>query len=131
MQTFDKKYVDRRLEALRSRMKAKGIELSIIWEPDNEYYLSGFRAISYTRPIVLLVYPDKTSYIIPALEEDHAKINAKVDEFFVYHEKIQNSHLDFAYSQILERILKEVGTDKMLGLEMNVLPASVCDWIRS
>ena len=130
MQTFDKKYVDRRLAELRQRMKKNGIDLSIIWEPDNEYYLSGFRAISYTRPILLLVYMDKTSYIIPALEEDHAKLNAKVDEFFVYHEKIQNSHLDYAYNQILERILKGVSKDTVIGLELDVLPASVADWIR-
>jgi hypothetical protein len=44
----------------------------------------------------MLVYPDKTQYIIPALEDEHAALIAKVYEFFVYHEKIQTSS-DTAY----------------------------------
>ena len=125
MQTIEKKYVDKRLENLRTRMRKKGIDLAIFWEPDNEYYLSGFRAISYTRPILLLVYQDKTQYIIPALEADHALINAKVDEFFVYHEKIQNSHLDIVYQQPFNRILDGEAKNAVVGLELDIIPASV------
>ncbi len=125
MQTIDKKYVDRRISELRRRMRTKGINVSMIWEPDNEYYLSGFRAISYTRPIILLVYSDKTQYILPALEEDHAKLNAHVDEFFIYHEKIQNSHLDFRYNHILDRLLDEMKKGSSIGIEMGFLSAFV------
>ncbi|MFA6807603.1 MAG: Xaa-Pro peptidase family protein [Eubacteriales bacterium] len=130
MQTVDKKYVEIRLKNLRGEMSKKGVGISILWDPDNEYYFSGFRAITYSRPIVLLVYPDKTQYIIPALEDDHARINAKVDEFFVYHEKIQNSHLDTAYHQILNRILDVISKEEVLALELDIIPASVYEMIK-
>ncbi|TCP30881.1 Xaa-Pro aminopeptidase [Scopulibacillus darangshiensis] len=130
MQTAKKETVEKRLKALRQRMDKKGIDVSLFWDPDNEYYLSGFRAISYSRPIVLLVYKDKTQYIIPALENDHARENAAVDEFFVYHEKIQNSHLDTQYFQPLNRILDDVSKNNVLGIEMGIVPASVYQFIR-
>ncbi|QGT99732.1 cobalt dependent X-Pro dipeptidase [Candidatus Syntrophocurvum alkaliphilum] len=125
MQTVKKEYVEKRLNDLRKRMSENGIDFLIIWDPDNQYYLSGFRAISYSRPIILLVYPDKTQYIIPALEEDHARENAKVDDFFVYHEKYSNSYLDTTFHQPLERIIDKLAKDKVLGLELNTVPASL------
>lgn len=128
--TVKKKTVEKRLEALRHRMKKKGINVSLFWDPDNEYYLSGFRAISYSRPIILLVYTDKTQYIIPALENDHARKNAKVDEFFVYHEIVQNRHLHTNYGQLLEQILNDLPQDSVLGIEMGIVPASVYQFLR-
>lgn len=123
--TVEKDTVEKRLKALRKRMSNRGIDVSLLWDPDNQYYLSGFRAISYSRPIVLLVYQDKTQYIIPALENDHSRKNAKVDEFFVYHEKIQNSHLDTNYLQPLHRIVNDLSKDYAIGLELDIVPASV------
>lgn len=130
MQTVEKKYVDRRIQTFRKKMRETGVDVSILWDPDNEYYLSGFRAISYSRPIVLLVFQDKIQYIIPALEVDHAKMNAKADEFFVYHEKIQQRHLDTSYDQVLTRILNSLSKDTAIGLEMGIIPASVYTMIQ-
>jgi Xaa-Pro aminopeptidase len=130
MQTVDKKFTDRRIADFRAQMERKGVDLAILWEPDNEYYLSGFRAISYTRPIVLMVYRDKIEYIIPALEVDHARMHAKVDGFHVYHEKIQQSHLDVTYDQVLVKILEKLDKKLVIGLEMGVIPASVYTMIR-
>ncbi|WP_257350364.1 M24 family metallopeptidase [Pseudalkalibacillus decolorationis] len=123
--TVEGESIEKRLKALRQRMDDKGIDVSLLWDPDNEYYLSGFRAISYSRPIVLIVYKEKTQYIIPALENDHAREKAKVDEFFVYHEKIQNRHMDTTYLQPLQRILNELTKDKVFGLELDIVPAFV------
>lgn len=122
--TVKKETVDKRLEAFRQRMKNKDVDVSVFWNPDNQYYLSGFKAISYSRPIVLLVYKDKTQYIIPALENDHAHKTAKVDEFFVYHEKIQNSHLNTSYLQPLLRVLNGLPKENVIGLEFDMVPAS-------
>jgi Xaa-Pro aminopeptidase len=130
MQTVDKKFTDRRIADFRAQMERNGVDLAILWEPDNEYYLSGFRAISYTRPIVLMVYRDKIEYIIPALEVDHARMHAKVDGFHVYHEKIQQSHLDVTYDQVLVKILEKLDKKLVIGLEMGVIPASVYTMIR-
>ncbi|MGM0432233.1 MAG: M24 family metallopeptidase [Spirochaetota bacterium] len=130
MQTVEKKSLDRRLSNFRNKMSKKGVDCSIVWDPDNEFYLSGFRAISYSRPIVLLIFSDKVQYIIPALEEDHAKLNANADEFFVYHEKIQQSHLDTSYDQILKRILEHMPKKQVIGVEMGIMPASVHTFIK-
>lgn len=115
----------KRLHTLRQTMRQKNIDVCLIWEPDTQYYVSGFKAISYSRPIVLLVYADTSQYIIPALEEDHARKNAKTDELFVYHEKIQNGHLDTHYMQPLERIIKDWPSTTTVGLELDIVPASV------
>lgn len=69
-------------------MDVNGISLSLIWNPDNQYYLSGFRAISYSRPIVTSVGQEVTDLIIPVLEELHAAEKAKVDKIHVYHEQL-------------------------------------------
>jgi Xaa-Pro dipeptidase len=61
--------VTRRLTDLRAFMDKQRIDLSIIMHPENQYYLSGFKAIIYSRPIVFIVESSKTSLIIPALEE--------------------------------------------------------------
>ena len=75
--------VTRRLTDLRAFMDKQGIDLSIIMHPENQYYLSGFKAIIYSRPIVFIVGSSKTSLIIPALEEEHAAREAKVDKTHV------------------------------------------------
>ena len=46
--------VTRRLTDLRAFMDKQGIDLSIIMHPENQYYLSGFKAIIYSRPISTL-----------------------------------------------------------------------------
>ncbi|MGO0933956.1 aminopeptidase P family N-terminal domain-containing protein [Clostridioides difficile] len=44
-----------RLERLRKYMNEKSIEIALIFEPDNQFYISGFKAITYSRPIVTVV----------------------------------------------------------------------------
>lgn len=124
MQTVERKYIDQRLKGFREKMARRGIDVALLFDPDNEYYLSGFRAISYSRPIILLVYPERTEYIIPALEVDHARLNAKVDNFHVYHEKIQQSHLDTACGDILRRLLSAIPKSRVVGLEMETATAA-------
>ncbi|HBG0211386.1 TPA: aminopeptidase P family N-terminal domain-containing protein, partial [Clostridioides difficile] len=61
-----------RLERLRKYMNEKSIEIALIFEPDNQFYISGFKAITYSRPIVTVVTQDKIELIVPGLEELHA-----------------------------------------------------------
>ncbi|TFB22795.1 aminopeptidase P family protein [Filobacillus milosensis] len=125
MQSVKKESVDRRLRDLRKRMSQKGIDVALFWDPDNEYYLSGFRAISYSRPIMLLVYQDHTQYIIPALEEEHAKLNAQVNEFFVYYETKPHSHMNTHHLDPLLRIMDSLESNTVFGLELDIIPASM------
>ncbi|KKB35482.1 M24 family metallopeptidase [Bacillus thermotolerans] len=117
--------VEKRLGELRSRMEEKGIEVALFWDPDNEFYLSGFRAISYSRPIVYIVYKDKTQYILPELEKDHAKQSRAADEWLIYHEIASHAGKELDYWQLLQRVLKSLPKSSVLGVEIDIIPASV------
>ncbi len=106
-------------------MSEKQIELSVIWEPDNQYYLSGFRAITYSRPIVTLISHEGTELIVPGLEEVHAAEKAKVDKLYVYYEQIDMRHREVSYLDHLSRLLKKYPSGTKLGVEMEILPSSV------
>lgn len=123
--SVQKEVVKKRLESFRSRMAEKNIRHTLLWEPDNQYYLSNYQAISYSRPIVLLIDQKEMQYIIPALEEDHAKNRAIADHFYIYHEKIVNSHLDTDFIAPLNTIINDWEKGAVVGVELDVLPASV------
>jgi Xaa-Pro dipeptidase len=110
----------RRLADLREYMDKQGIDLCIVMHPENQYYLSGFKAIIYSRPIVFVIEGTKTDLIIPALEEEHAAHEAKVDETFVYYEHPEMAHEGISYIQALDRVLSKYGEGKTVGLEFNV-----------
>ncbi|MEC1522744.1 Xaa-Pro peptidase family protein [Neobacillus niacini] len=117
--------IKKRLETFRCFMSEKQIELSVIWEPDNQYYLSGFRAITYSRPIVTLISHEGTELIVPGLEEVHAAEKAKVDKLYVYYEQIDMRHREVSYLDHLSRLLKKYPSGTKLGVEMEILPSSV------
>ncbi|WP_419954039.1 M24 family metallopeptidase [Neobacillus niacini] len=117
--------IKKRLETFRGFMSEKQIELSVIWEPDNQYYLSGFRAITYSRPIVTLISHEGTELIVPGLEEVHAAEKARVDKLYVYYEQIDMRHREVSYLDHLSRLLKKYPSGTKLGVEMEILPSSV------
>ncbi|MFK2825740.1 Xaa-Pro peptidase family protein [Bacillus sp. B190/17] len=119
-----------RLEGFRSYMDEKQVELSLVWEPDNQYYLSGFRAITYSRPIVTLISRDSTELIVPGLEEVHAKEKAAVDRMYVYYEQIDKSHKETSYLDHLTKLLKKYPSGSRIGIEMDSLPSSVYIYLK-
>lgn len=112
-----------RREKLRKYMEDQHIDLAIIWNPDNQFYFSGFRAISYSRPIVTILRPTTTELIIPALEESHVAETATVDKVHIYYERYDLRHRPTSYMFHLTKVLKSVGT--RLGVELGNLPASI------
>ena len=124
-------YREKRIRNLRNYMESKGIEISLIFEPDNQYYISGFKAITYSRPIVTVVKMDKIELIIPGLEELHAKEVAKVDDIHVYYEipelkKYGNSHFDH-----LNKILDAYPSGTKVGVERDIVTANFTRYIES
>ncbi|MDQ1000746.1 Xaa-Pro dipeptidase [Neobacillus niacini] len=117
--------IKKRLETFRGFMSENQIELSLIWEPDNQYYLSGFRAITYSRPIVTLISHEQTELIVPGLEEVHAAEKANVDKLYVYYEQIDMRHREVSYLDHLSKILKKYPSGTRIGVEIGVLPSSV------
>lgn len=58
-----------RVEKLRRYMADQGVDICLLSSPENMEYFSGFQAITYTRPIRLVVSETETHLIVPALEE--------------------------------------------------------------
>src|SRR5450830_700053 len=87
----------KRLLQLRKYMDENKIGLSVVMLPDNQYYMSGFKAILYSRPIVLVVESNSTELVIPALEEEHATKEAAVDSLHVYYEHPEKASSGTSY----------------------------------
>lgn len=79
--------VQDRIKKLRRYMEDHKLDLILLSSPENMEYISGFQAITYTRPIRLLVTDTDTHLIIPALEEEHAgMVSEQVGQVHVYYE---------------------------------------------
>ncbi|SDH97654.1 Xaa-Pro dipeptidase [Alteribacillus persepolensis] len=115
----------RRLDGFRKRMRDKEIDMALLVEPDNQYYVSGFRAISYSRPIICLVYLNSLQFILPELEKDHASQSARTDELYVYHEIACHRGKDTQFHRPLEHLLDRQPASSTIGVEVDTLPAAL------
>ena len=105
-------------------MENQGIDVSIIIDPLNQYYLTGFYTIAYTRPIATLIFRDSVGIIVPALEELHAREEAEVNSIHVYYEHPEKAHLSMDPYNILLRILKHRQVKK-IAVEKAVIPQAL------
>jgi len=72
----------RQERVLRDARQA-GVDALIVLAPANTYYVSGFRAITYSRP-VLVVVSEQPALIIPELEETHAGLRSAIRTIRTY-----------------------------------------------
>lgn len=119
----------KRIEILRNYMESKNIEIALIFEPDNQYYISGFKAISYTRPIVTVLTKEKIELIVPGLEEEHAKEDAKVDNIYVYYEIPEMARYGISYKDHLNSILEKVPGGSRIGVEKDIVSANFSEYL--
>lgn len=118
-----------RLSRLRDYMQENKIELSIIVNPENQFYVSGFKAIIYSRPIILGIKLDKTFLIVPGLEEEHSKAHANVDEIFVYYEQPEKINYGTSHLDHLKTQLSEYSCGKKIGIEFNTMSVGLSSFI--
>ncbi len=78
--------VSTRVDRLREEMRRQEIGLALILGHENMFYYSNYKAIIYSRQIIITVDEKRVSAIVPGLEEDHAKAHATVDQVLVYYE---------------------------------------------
>jgi Xaa-Pro dipeptidase len=121
--------VGHRIAALRRHMDEHGIALCLITQPDNQYYLSGFKAVIYSRPIDLVITADRVMLIIPGLEDVHARAEAAVDELFVYYEHPEMAHAGKSHVHHLETILRRLPRGARVGIEADVIPLALAHHI--
>jgi len=115
----------KRLSQLRTYMDENQMGLSIIMYPDNQYYVSGFKAIVYSRPIVLIVESNSTELIIPALEEEHATKEAAVDSLHVYYEHPEKASSGISYLEAIDKIVSKYPVGTTIGVELDVVSARI------
>lgn len=111
----------RRTENLRGVMREKNIDLSIIVDFQNQFYFSGLKAITYTRPIILAIDSTKMSLIVPSLEENHAKTATPADHLLVYHETPLGDDQNMSYIDLFKRCIAPYPKGTRIGVEFSSL----------
>jgi len=121
--------VSLRLERMRAHMRDEGIHTAVIMSPDDQFYLTGFRALIYSRPILVLIDLQKISLIVPGLEEEHARHSAHVDTIDVYYEFPDKAEFGISYWDILGRKLRALPAGAVVGLDLGFTPAHIASQI--
>lgn len=116
---------NKRIESLREIMDEKGIDASIIFNFENQYYFSGLKVITYSRPILLIVEKAQYSLIIPKLEENHAKVKTDADYLYVYHEVQGSEDQSTSYKALFDDVLAKMEEGARVGIEYGSIPAEL------
>jgi len=71
------------LDAVLADLRDAGLDALLVSTPANTYYVCGFRAITYSRP-VLVVVGEHSVLIIPELEATHARATSGISTIRTY-----------------------------------------------
>ncbi|WP_019412891.1 Xaa-Pro peptidase family protein [Paenisporosarcina sp. TG20] len=115
----------KRVDRLRDIMQEKQVDLTIIMNFENQYYFSGLKAITYSRPIVLAIDAEQMSLIIPSLEESHAKEMTNADQLFVYHETLMQDGNGGSHLEHLQSLISTYPSNTRVGVEFSSLPVKI------
>lgn len=111
-------------------MKKADVDLSIITDPDSQFYLSRFKALTYSRPIVLLIDKEKSMFVVPGLEEIHAKESTYVDELHVYYEHPERQEDGIEYKQKIKELLAHYPKKINIGVDLQVASARFVNYLK-
>ena len=114
-----------RVEKLREEMKRQNVALTFVAGHENQFYFSDYKAIIYSRLILLAIGENKTSLIVPGLEEDHAKAHSQVDDVFVYYEQPEKVNLGSTPMHFIDMLLSELPKGSKIGIEYSAMPVSL------
>jgi Xaa-Pro dipeptidase len=106
-------------------MEERDIALCLVSRPDDQHYLSGFKAILYSRPIDLVITPERVVLVVPALEEVHAREEAAVQELCVYYEHPERAGEGKSHVEHLDRIVGGLPSGSCLGVQADAIPWAV------
>lgn len=118
-----------RVEKLRKIMAQKNLDAVIISNFENQYYFSGLKAITYSRPILLIIERNQKSLIIPTLEENHAKDKTDTDQLYVYHE-VEGKEGENYFLKQVSTMLSKLNPGITVGIEYNSLPSQISFMIK-
>ncbi|MEX0284175.1 MAG: M24 family metallopeptidase [Paracoccaceae bacterium] len=112
---------DHRMQGLRNRMTAAGLDVALITNDDAVYYLSGYYDylhMEFGRPTILIVPRDADSLLItPSIDLNAARASARVDRIAAW-----NDGMGEEWRTELPGIL---GTGVRVGIEVGHMPPPV------
>src|SRR5699024_4519476 len=117
--------INERLKNYRNYLENNNIEGTFIMNPDLQFYLSGFKALMYSRPIVLYVDKTKTSIVVPGLEEFHANEEAKVDEVHAYYEHPNSKGKELNHLEFIKSLLENISPQSNIGVDLDSTPGDI------
>lgn len=114
-----------RLNKFRNHLYNNNIAGTFIMNPDLQFYLSGFKALMYSRPIVLYVDKTKTSIVVPGLEEFHATEDANVDEVHAYYEHPNSKGEELNHFEFIKKLLGKIPASSKIGVDLDSTPGDI------
>ncbi|PLR77378.1 aminopeptidase P family protein [Bacillus sp. V3-13] len=120
----------KRIAKLRQHMEENQLEATVIINFENQYYMSGFKAITYSRPILLIIDQQQTSLVVPALEENHAREESSADQLFVYYEHPEKSSYGISHLEHLKKLVSSYPSGAKIGIEYHSLPVTVANLLK-
>lgn len=72
-----------RIDKVMRAVRDAGLDALVVLTPANTYYVSGFRAITYSRPVMVVLAAEPT-LIIPELEYTHAQERSQIGRIRAY-----------------------------------------------
>ncbi|WP_039042237.1 Xaa-Pro peptidase family protein [Sporosarcina sp. ZBG7A] len=114
--------ITNRIQKLRENFTSIGIDAAIIMNFENQFYFSGLKAITYSRPIVLGIDDKETHLIIPSLEEEHAKDKTSIKKLYVYHETKLESFNGESYLDYFKKMIADFPANGLIGVEYSSCP---------
>jgi Xaa-Pro dipeptidase len=117
------------LQALRARLRERGAIAFLTLDPDQQTWLAGFRALLYSRPIVLLVSGDRTALIVPELEDLHAREHARVDDVRSYNER-PGAGTPGSHEELLDELLGALPAGPV-AIDEQRLPLAIAESLRA
>ena len=116
----------RRLAEIRRYMEEHDVVASVVIKPVNQYYLSGFETITYSRLILTVIDHSRCSLILPGIEEEWGREISIADAFFPYFEHPCEASRGTSAIQHLKTLLAVYQKGSRIGVEMDAAPYGVC-----
>lgn len=113
---------------VREYLSEQNLDAALLLKPANQQYISGFKAIIYSRPILTLICKDKSIMIVPGLEEAHARSDAEIDEIYVYYEHPDAPNKEISPWGVFEKLVRETPL-KRIGIESGGAPHGVAQML--
>lgn len=121
----------KRIKKLQKYMQEKEISTTFVFNPENQFYLTGFKALIYSRPIVLHLNFEKTSIIVPGLEETHAKEDANVEDVLVYYEHPNLYRAETTHTTFIESLAKQSLASPKIGVDLSSVPGDILQLLQN